>query len=226
MKQYDVEHGSEDWHKLRLGIPTSSEFHKIMTPKTRKMSSQHKKFAISKVAEIMTGLPQGIIKPTYAMERGKLMEAEAVSAYEFQYDVRIQKAGFITDDKGHYGCSPDAESINGERVCYEIKCYEEAHHLEYLINPEIDSDHMPQIQGQLWLGEYDYAVNWLYHPILPSHRIIIERDESYISDMKICLGEFRDTMNDIIEKLQANGNWVVPEIQPNERFDPAEYLRN
>ena len=32
--------GTPAWHEARLGIPTSSNFHRIITPKTRKPSAQ------------------------------------------------------------------------------------------------------------------------------------------------------------------------------------------
>ena len=32
MKTYDFETYSDDWHRARIGIPTASEFHNILTP--------------------------------------------------------------------------------------------------------------------------------------------------------------------------------------------------
>ena len=77
---YDIDQGSESWFRLRMGIPTASEFKKIITPKTMKLSSQAHDYAILKLAEIMTGEYQGIQEPTYYMDRGKLLENEAIEA--------------------------------------------------------------------------------------------------------------------------------------------------
>ena len=41
------------------------------------------------------------------MERGLIIEAEAVDWYEFDRDVLTQKVGFITDHDHTVGCSPD-----------------------------------------------------------------------------------------------------------------------
>lgn len=226
MLQYDIEHGSDEWRKIRIGKATSSHFDKILTPKTMEFSSQAVKYAKQKVLEIMTGEPSDNDVETKPMLRGKLMEAEAVAAYEMLYDVRLQKAGFLTDDKGRYGCSPDAESLDGDRICYEIKCYEDLHHLEYLLDPNKETEHKPQIQGHLLIGEYDYGVNFLYHPYLPSHRIVIERDEKFIKKLQAGLEKFSNQMNDFIEILQANGVWRIPQIPQNEQFDANKYLRN
>ncbi len=47
----DVEQDTEAWRQLRLGIPTSSEFHKIITPAERKRSTQWEDFACDLLAE-------------------------------------------------------------------------------------------------------------------------------------------------------------------------------
>jgi hypothetical protein len=40
MKIHNCTQGTEEWRKLRAGIPTASEFHKIITPKTGQLSKQ------------------------------------------------------------------------------------------------------------------------------------------------------------------------------------------
>ena len=77
-------------------------------------------YAELKIAELMLGETEGIIQPTYHMERGQSMEVEARDAYEFTHDVTVKRGGFITDDNGHYGCSPDF--LVDEDGCGEIKC--------------------------------------------------------------------------------------------------------
>jgi hypothetical protein len=41
------------------------------------------------------------------MERGLIVEGEAVDWYEFDQDVTVQRVGFITDNDHTVGCSPD-----------------------------------------------------------------------------------------------------------------------
>jgi YqaJ-like viral recombinase domain len=41
------------------------------------------------------------------MERGLIVEADAVDWYEFDHDVTVQRVGFVTDDDHAVGCSPD-----------------------------------------------------------------------------------------------------------------------
>jgi hypothetical protein len=37
---HNVSQLSDEWHRLRMGIPTASEFGRIITPKTMKLSAQ------------------------------------------------------------------------------------------------------------------------------------------------------------------------------------------
>lgn len=205
---YDIEQGSADWFNARLGIPTASEYKKIITPKTMKLSAQAKDYAILKVSEIMTGEYQGIIEPTYYMERGKLLEQEAIEAYEFTNDVKIQKVGFVTDDNKHFGASPDF--LVGENGCGENKCLKAENHLKYLLEFDtIKADHMPQVQGQMLICEREWCDWNIYHPVMPRHTVRVYRDEVYIKQLQSCLNEFRETMNDIIETLKSRGQWII-----------------
>ena len=54
-----------------------------------------------------------------AMERGLMVEAEAVDLYEFDQDVAVQKSRLITDDNHTIGCSPDR--LVGDDGLLEIK---------------------------------------------------------------------------------------------------------
>jgi exodeoxyribonuclease (lambda-induced) len=53
------------------------------------------------------------------MERGFIVEVEAADWYEFDQDVSVQSAGFITDDRRRTGCSPDR--LVGDEGLLEIK---------------------------------------------------------------------------------------------------------
>ena len=102
---HDVAQYSEEHDRLRLGIPTSSNFHKIITPQG-KPSKQWREYACVLIAErILHQKLEFYNSP--AMERGLIVEAEAADWYEFDQDVTVQRVGFITDDEHTMGCSPD-----------------------------------------------------------------------------------------------------------------------
>src|SRR6266446_9195135 len=114
---HDVAQYSESYDRLKLGIPTSSNFHKIITPQG-KPSKQWREYACVLIAErILQRKIEFYRSP--AMEWGLIVEAEAADWYEFDQDVTAQKVGFITDDNHTIGCSPDR--LVGDEGLLEIK---------------------------------------------------------------------------------------------------------
>jgi hypothetical protein len=127
---HDVAQYSEAYDRLKLGIPTSSNFHKIITPQG-KPSKQWREYACVLIAE---RIPQRKIEfyNSPAMERGLIVEADAVDWYEFDQDVTVQRVGFITDDDHTVGCSPDR--LVGEDGLLEIKAPLPHTQVEYWIS--------------------------------------------------------------------------------------------
>jgi len=127
---HDVAQYSEAYDRLKLGIPTSSNFHKIITPQG-KLSKQWREYACVLIAERL--LQQRIeFYNSPAMERGLIVESEAADWYEFDRDVITQRVGFITDDDHSMGCSPDR--LVGEDGLLEIKAPLPHTQVEYWIS--------------------------------------------------------------------------------------------
>src|SRR5258708_25640641 len=96
---------SEKQNRLKIGIPTSSNFHKIISPQG-KPSKQWREYACVLIAERI--LQQRIeFYNSPAMERGLIVETEAADWYEFDQDLTVQRIGFITDDQHTMGGSPE-----------------------------------------------------------------------------------------------------------------------
>src|SRR5437773_403061 len=101
----DVVQGTEEWALLRCGLPTASQFHRIMTPggMDSKMATIYR---FELLAERLTGEPT--VGPTsHWMDRGSALEAEARSFYEMTTDMDTEKIGFVTNAAGTVGASPD-----------------------------------------------------------------------------------------------------------------------
>ena len=131
MKIIDCEQGTPEWIKARLGIPTASEFHKIVGNATGELSRSRdkkglsetaRKYAYRLVAETLLERELDRVPGTpWAMERGKRLEPLAREQYAFTHDVELRQVGFVTTDDGRVGCSPDG-LIVGARGGLEIKC--------------------------------------------------------------------------------------------------------
>jgi hypothetical protein len=201
MKIYNVEQGSPEWFAARAGVPTASEFNKIITP-TGRASTQADKYANKLLADIIAGKPVNDFEATAYMDRGKELEAQAVSYYEFHTDTSTEIVGFITDDEGRYGCSPDR--LIGDDGLLEIKCPAAHTHIDYALNG-FDKDYYPQVQGQLLVTGRKWC-DWMsYHPDLPPVIIRITRDSEYLFKMLAELATFRNLLDEKKQKLNSKG---------------------
>ena len=198
----DVKQGSIEWLSARLGLPTASEFNKIITS-TGNASSQKAAFMHKLLAELITDSPLETFQKTEWMDRGNELESTAVSLYEFQNDIETETIGFCLHDDKIAGASPDR--LVGEDGLLEIKCPAPQTHVDYLLKQKVDSNYIPQVQGQLWITGRKWC-DWIsYHPEMPPVIIRVERDEEFISKMDSALKKFSSDMEEKKQILQERG---------------------
>ncbi len=174
---HDCIQGTTEWLNLRAGIPTSSDFDKILTA-GGKPSKQGEMYMFALLAERIMGHPR-IEYMSRWMDRGSQMEVEAVRFYELRRDCDTVKVGFITNDAGTIGASPDR--LVGDTGLLEIKVPSEAVHVSYLMQSGSAYDaYRVQTQGQLWIAEREWNDLLSYHPEMPPALIRVERDEAFI----------------------------------------------
>lgn len=149
MKIIDVQQGSLAWLEARCGIPTASELNQLLTPAwTLRTGEMPRSYLARKLAEKWTGEPL----PTWsggAMEQGALLEEEALTWLAFEFNVTVERPGFITTDAGDFGCSPDAW-LPGAGSGIEIKCPAPHTHVGWLMDGVLPKDHAAQVQGSMF----------------------------------------------------------------------------
>ena len=193
----DLKQGSPEWINARLGIPTASQFSRIMTPKTRKPSSSSAKYMCELIAERMIGSPVNTATSEF-MLRGSALESSAVEAYEFDHACQTFKVGFVLDDSRRWGCSPDR--LVGDDGLLEIKCPSAAVHVAAILGMQ-DDEHTSQAQGQMWVTGRKWVDILYFNPVMPSHTVRIERDEEYIAALAAAVSAFCDTMESAYENI-------------------------
>lgn len=202
--------GTDAWLTARLGIPTASEFHRIITPARGDLSKQARGYAHQLVAEALLHEPCSTsIEGLEWVARGRKLEPLAAQQYEFTTDTETKPVGFITTDCGRLGCSPD-RLIVGQRGVLEIKCVNPATHVGYWLDGARE-EYRPQVQGQLAVAEVEFADLYAYHPALPPVTIRTHRDEGYIAKMQAALREFLDMRDDMLKRALASGFFSVAE---------------
>lgn len=193
----DCEQNSHEWLEARRGIPTASCFSKILAKgegKTRR------RYLLDLAAERLTGeLAEGFSN-AYT-DRGHAMEPEARNMYAFQFDVDPRQVGFIRNDDITAGASPD--SLIGDDGLLEIKTKLGALQLEVLESRKLPSEHVVQVQGQLWVTGRSWCDFVSYWPKLPLFVTRVERDEGYISKLAQAVADFNGELDAIVEKYRG-----------------------
>lgn len=163
---HDVEQRTPEWYALRTGIPTASEFSKIITSRGEP-SKQATGYAMTLAAEIFAGKPVDAWEGNAWTERGRELEEHAAGLYAFAHDVTVDPVGFITGND--MGCSPDG--LVGDDGMVEIKCLKAENHVKAILyhqkHGKCPTDYVQQTQGQMLIAERDWCDLVFYHPELP-----------------------------------------------------------
>lgn len=200
MKVLNVEQGSPEWVNARLGLPTSSQFHRIITPRTAKPSSAQLRYMADLLAEraLNVSLDPAV---NALMERGGSLEREAAAWYELTQGLAVSKVGLCLTDDGRIGCSPDR--LVGDDGGLEIKCPSPGMHMMYLSGFDaVADDYRCQCQGAMWITGRRWWDTVSYHPDLPPALVRAERDEDFISALAEAVSGFSENLEREWLKLQ------------------------
>ena len=195
---------SDDWYAARCGKATASRFRDAMaTLKNGQPAQVAKDYLTELVVERLTGQP--VQKFTNAaMQWGTEQEAAARAAYEARTGIEVEETGFVAHDVLMAGCSPDG-LVDWDGLI-EIKCpWNTGVHIETLLNG-MPADHMPQVQGQMWITGRQWCDFVSYDPRMPVplqlHIQRIPRDPAYVADLERQVTEFLAEVGAQVEALR------------------------
>lgn len=196
---HNVEQNTEEWLRLRLGIPTASMFATILAKgKDGGVSLTRKTYLYKLAGEILTGEPADNFSNDH-MQRGHDMEAQARDLYAFMRDAEPELVGFITNHGA--GCSPD--SLIDHNGLLEIKTKVAHLHIEALLRDGIPPEHKAQCQGHLWVAEREWLDLAIYWPKLPLIVRRVYRDEPYIRDLAAGVAAFSAELAQTVDRVRA-----------------------
>ena len=193
--EHTCEQYTPEWTRLRLGKPTASEFHLIITPAGKTTDNrERRKYLFRLVAERLLGQAMNDGFESYWMKRGSDLEEQALEVFiKSMKFLRGRKAGFFTALDNKVGASPDyvlnetTETALG--LGLEIKCPAPYTQVEYLIDGPGDK-YKAQVQGQLFVCSWHLMHFWAWHPLMPAVHMITIRDEIYIAKLVSALKQF------------------------------------
>lgn len=200
MKIIPVEQGSVEWHMARAGIPTASEFDKLLTPEFEiRKGDMPKSYLAKKVAEAWIGGPI-LGFSGFGMEQGQMLEPEARSRIAFEYEMEIDTVGFITTDDGRIGCSPDG--LIGDDCGVEIKCPNIDTHVGYLLKGGLPKDYAAQVHGSMYVTGRKEWKFVSYRRRLPALVLTIERNEEIQEQINTALNNFLRAFDTAMARLE------------------------
>lgn len=220
MIHLEVAQGSHEWLMARCGLPTASQFHRIVTPKGA-LSASRKRYMHDLLAETILGRPLDTFTSD-AMNRGTDMEAEAVAAYEFERGIDTQVCGLCLTDDRLVGASPDRliPLPDDKLAGLQVKCPSEPGiHIGYLLGNLADQ-HKAQVQGEIHVGEMVYEDLISYYPGLPLAVVRVLPDEKYQEALRKALDAFTKELAALVEKADREG-WIQearPATVDNDQF--------
>lgn len=205
MKIIDCEQGTEEWFRARMGVPTASEFATVMAKgKGGEDSKTRRTYMLKLAGELLTGEPMESFINAH-MERGKVMEDEARSAYSLLTDADPERVGFVVN--GFKGCSPD--SLIGDRGALEIKTKLPHLLIDVLLRDEVPPEHKAQCQGVLWVCEREWIDFTAYWPKLPQFIKRMTRDEEYIKTLASAVDQFNTELYELVERIRRYGEPIA-----------------
>ena len=179
MQILTCEQGTEEWLAARLGRPSASQFHKLITA-TGKPSSSADGYINAMIIERISGMSAPVFV-TQWMTRGNELEPDARNLYTLITDNEVQEVGFILDNSGEFGCSPDG--LIGEDGGIEVKCPAPSNHDKWSDKGVCPTKHYAQVQGCMLITERKWWDFMSYHPEKDPFIVRVERDEEFIDKL-------------------------------------------
>lgn len=189
---------SEEWFITKLGLVSASHFSDVLA---KGQGKTRNKYMLRLIAEILSGNPQESYTND-AMQWGIDTEPFAREYYENYYKVKVEQVGLIR--LGDTSCSPDG--LVGDEGGLEIKCPDTTTHLKYILDNQLPSEYIPQVQGGLYVSGRKWWDFVSFDPRIkrrPFWCIRIERDEKYIDNLKYEIDKFIKEMNELKEKIEC-----------------------
>ena len=189
---------SEEWWEARRGLPTSSQFSRIVKS-NGDPSTQRKAYLYECAAVRITGIYKESFTSA-AMQEGHDREELSRWIYAMDRECIVDEVGFCISDCGRWGASPDG--LIGEDGLLELKNPSAHTHVGYLLDGKLPTDYVQQVQGELFVTEREWADFCSYSPKLPLFIVRVNPDAEFLRKLEAALVEFCEELDAVCSKIQ------------------------
>ena len=205
----DIAQQSPEWFKLRAGVPSASNFKKIITSKGEPSKSQAD-YIYELAGEKVIGTKEETYQ-SFDMLKGVEREAEARRFYELVSGESVQQVAFVfMDESRAVGCSPDSllrQKKQGQPCMQpsglEIMCPKLKTHTRHLIDKELPYEKFQQVQGSMWVCGFNTWLFMSYYPGLPPFILEVERDYKFTNKLEGEMESFLQELETVYSKLKG-----------------------
>lgn len=201
----DCNQNEQAWYDAKIGVPSASNYDQIVTS-TGELTKSNKggrtpreKYMLKLSAERITGRFTVGYK-NKDMDRGHEQEQEAADYYAMINGVELQKVGFILDDSGSYGCSPD-RCMFDIKGGLEIKTAEQHVQAERLDYGWTGMEHHRQAMGCMLVTGMEWWDLMSYCPGMRDVTIRFHRDERFLDKLKRELEIFCEELDEMVKRI-------------------------
>lgn len=191
--------GSDAWKNLKLGVVSASNILKALA---KKGTETRNSYMMELIGQVATKQFDEINAKN--LEYGKINEASARAAYEFETGAKVDQVGFIYGKDKRIGVSPDG-IMPSIKKGLELKCPATAKvHADFLCNDKIKPEYFAQIQLSLYVSGYQTWDFASFHPSFKTSMlkiVTIEPDAEMFERFDKELPLFISEMDAHLEKL-------------------------
>jgi hypothetical protein len=187
----DLEQGSDEWHAIRKGKPSTSRLSAIITAAKGELSKSRVAYIRELIGECFAPDWEEFAGNKYT-ERGVELEPEARDAFIAETLLDVIEVGGVLGDDGVSWCSPDGllfDEAGNISTGLEIKCPSPRVHIGYILDGVLPSDYKQQVHGAMAITGAERWHFWSYFPGLRPFHLIVERDD-YTRQVAAALAEF------------------------------------
>lgn len=198
---------SDEWFLAHVGMITGSKMATVVDGGAKAWTTMLDKMK-AEVENPQLALDRGY--QSRGMERGIILEEEAVDHYELINNVDVERPAFVVSPKLKFvGCSPDFHRPD-VYIVGEVKCPENPNiHMMTVVHGSGTETYKPQIQTEIHCTSSDYCHFVSYDPRVKDpakqlHVTVVEKHDAYISRM--------------LERCEEFYNYLTTDTRPAARF--------